>query len=173
MEVLKKNSYVELLLAVAMIFGIAIFILILYNTYNVHLKDKISGALEGAATPEQGKNTTKILEKTGVSLSRFDIYFPLLLVGIFVFILLGAFLTESPKAFFFIGLIILGVILIVGVSLSNVYEKIAENDEFTTTDTEFGIMAIFLDNLPLVIFILFIAVVIILYGLKARQGGGY
>lgn len=163
----ERNSFTELLFAVAFIFAIAIFFLILHQVYNENLKPELSDNL----VEDPSFNSSQILDDTGSAISNFDIYFPLLLIGIFGFVIMMAFMTESPKIFLFIGIIILGVALIVGVVFSNVYEKISETDTYSDTSTELNIMGLFMDNLPIIIFILFIAIVLILYALKSQPGG--
>ena len=167
----KFTDMVSLFFALAVIFGVAIFLLILYNVYNENIKDKLNEALTSSTPAEASSNVTKILEKTGSGIRMFNTLFPFLLVGVFGFVLVTALMARSHPAFLFIGLIVLGIALILAAIYSNVYETIAEKDEFSDTDAEFSIIGIFLDNLPIVILILFIAIALILYAFPGRGGG--
>ncbi len=174
-KIKKRNSFADLtglFFALAVIFGAAIFFLILYNVYNEHLKDKLNDALTSSTPVDASANVTKMLDEAGEGLSRFNPLFPFLIVGVFGFVLVSALMFKSHPAFLFIGLIVLAVALILAVIYSNVYEAIAENPEFINTDSEFTIIGIFLDNLPIVILLLFVAIAIILYGMSGRTPGG-
>jgi len=168
----KFTDMVSLFFAIAVIFGIAIFMLILYTTYNDNIKDKLNDALTSSTPVDEDSNVTAILDSTGGGVKMFNLLFPLLLIGVFGFVLVTALMARTHPAFLFIGLIVLGVALILAAIYSNVYETIAEKDEFSDTDTEFGIIGIFLDNLPLVVLILFVAIAMILYAFPGRGYGG-
>ena len=165
-----KKSFVDftgLFFALAVIFGIAIFFMILGFTYT-QIKPKLNDGLVGYKDQEAGSNVTAILDKTGDSIKRFNIYFPLLLIGVFAFVMIIALSGQSHPAFLFIGIIILAVALILGAVYANVYDDIASTDTFASTSADFNIMGTFVRNLPMVILILFVAIAIVLY---ARSGG--
>jgi len=169
-QLIKKNGftdYTSLFFVIAVLFGVAIFFIILSYTYG-EIQPKISDSLSKAATPETGKNVTEILEQIDTSIIRMNVLFPLLLIGLFGFVMVSALMARSHPAFFFIGLIVLGVTLILAAVYSNVYQEIADDDKFASTTSDFSIMGLFLENLPTVIVIFFIAIAIILY---TRVGG--
>lgn len=166
----KKKSFTDftsLFFALAVIFGVSIFLIILSYAYG-KIQPELNTALTQAATPEEDKNVTEILEQADTSITRFNPLFPLLIVGVFGFVLMMALLGRSHPAFLFVGLIVLGVALILAAVYSNVYETLTEHDEFTSTETDFNIMSTFLDNLPIIILILFVAIGVILY---IKSGG--
>jgi len=168
------TDFVSLFFAIAFIFGIAIFFLILSNAYDDHIKDKFNDAITSSTAVDADSNVTEILDQTSTGIGRFNLLFPLLIVGVFGFVLVMALMAKSHPAFLFIGLIVLGVALILAAVFSNVYETIAEDDEFANQDEDFNIMGIFMNNLPLVIIILFVAIGIILYALPGKAApGGY
>lgn len=167
----KRNSYTELFFALAIIFGIAIFALILYNAYNDNIKDNLNDALTSSTDVDANANVTKMLDQTSSGLGKLNPFFPLLLVGVFAFVLVMALMAKSHPAFLFIGIIILCVALILAGVFSNVYEAIAESDNYSDTDSEFGVIGLILDNLPIVIIILFVGIAIVLWVLpKGGQG---
>jgi len=161
------EDFTSLFFALAVIFGIAIFFIVLSYTYD-RVEPKLEEGLSGAATPEAGSNSTGILSKTGNSIRKFNVLFPFLLIGVFGFVMVSALMARSHPAFLFIGLIVLGVVLILGAIFSNVYEELSSHPEFASTDANFGIMGLFLSNLPIVLLILFVGIAIILY----TKGGG-
>lgn len=166
-----QTDYVGLLMALAIIFGCAIFFVILYSAYNDHIKDNLNTALTSSTPVEATANVTKILEDTSSGISKFNPLFPFLLVGIFGFVLVMALTAKSHPAFLFIGLVVLGVVLLLAAIYSNVFESITTHSEFNDTASDFSIIAIFLNNLPIVILLLFVAIAIILYALPKGGGG--
>jgi len=170
----KFTDMVSLFFAIAVIFGVAIFLLILYTTYNDNIKDKLNDALTSSTPVDANANVTAMLDSAGGGIKMFNTLFPFLLIGVFGFVLVSALMVRSHPAFLFIGIIVLGVALILAAIYSNVYEAIAEKDTFADTDTEFNIIGLFLDNLPVIILVLFIAIALILYAYpgKGYSGGG-
>jgi len=173
---LKKSftDFVSLFFVIAFIFGIAIFFLILSNAYDDHIKDKFNDAITSGTPVDASANVTKMLDQTSTGIGRFNLLFPLLIVGVFGFVLVMALMSRSHPAFLFIGLIVLGVALILAAVFSNVYETIGDTAEFANQDADFNIMGIFMNNLPIIIIILFVAIGIILYALPGKAApGGY
>jgi len=174
-KIKNKNSFADfigLFFAITVIFGIAIFVLILYNSYNEHIKDNLNDALTSSTPVDSSANVTEILDQTGTGVGRLNPLFPFLIVGVFGFVLVSALMAKSHPAFLFIGLIVLGVAIIIAAVFSNVYDAIAEKDEFTDTNDEFSIMGLFLSNLPTITLILFVAIGLILYAFTGKSGGG-
>jgi len=166
----KKKGFTDfssLIFAIAFIFGIAIFFIILSYTYG-EVKPRISAGLESAATPEAEANVTEILDDADNTIGRFNVLFPLLLIGIFAFVMVVAMMGQSHPIFFFIGLIILAAALILGAVYSNVYKTMTDTNALTSTGNEFNIMNLFLEHLPIVVLILFAAIAVVLY---AKSGG--
>ena len=168
----KFTDMVSLFFALAVIFGVAIFMMVLYTAYNDNIKDKLNEALTSSTPIDANSNVTKILDETSGGVGMFNILFPVLLIGIFGFVLVSALMARSHPAFFFIGIIVLGVALTLAAIYSNVYEAISDNENFQDTDTEFSIIGIFLSNLPIVILVLFVAIAIILYAFPGMGRGG-
>jgi hypothetical protein len=165
-----KNSFEDftsLFFALAVIFGAAIFFIILSFAYG-EMKPKLKEGLSNAATPETAINSTKLLDDTSSSILTFNVLFPLLLVGVVGFVMVTALFGQSHPVFLFIGLIVLGVAIILAVVYSNVYEELTGKSQFTSADSDFNIMGLFLDNLPIIILILFVVIGVILY---VKQGG--
>lgn len=177
MELRLKNKrgftdFVSLFFALTVIFGIAIFLLILNSTYNEHLRDDLNDALTSSKVAETNSNVTETLDKVGTGIGLFNALFPFLLIGVFGFVLVMALMSRSHPAFLFIGLIVLGVALILAAIFSNVYETIGDQTEFSDTADDFSITGIFLENLPGVILILFVAIALILYAFPGKGAGG-
>ena len=152
---------------IAVLFGMAIFFIILAFTWN-QISPKINDGLSDAM-PADGVNITRTLEQTSDSTIIYNGLFPLIIIGLFSFTLISAFYLNSHPIFFFIGLILLGVALIFGAIFSNVYHQIAENDQFADTTDDFPIIDLFMKNIPLFVLITFFTIGIILW---SKFGGG-
>lgn len=171
-----QADFVSLFFVLVVLFGIAIFAIILYNAYNDNIKDNLNEALTSSTPVDANANVTEILDQTSGGINKLNPLFPLLLVGLFAFGLIMALMGRSHPAFFFIGLIILAISIILAVVFSNVYGEITESPNFSSTADEFSIINLIMDNLPLTIFILFIAIAAILYGMRGSgtpTGGSY
>ena len=154
----------------AFLFGTAIFVLILYHTWtqiDTPLEDAINGAIpDGSTTYNVSTTSSKI--RGGVTI--FNTMFPFLVLGLLIFSLVGAYLTNSSPIFLFIAFIILIVVIILGVVFSNVYKNISENDSLTDSSTTFNITGLFMKNFPIIMAIIFTATIIALFALG--KGGG-
>lgn len=171
----KSNAdYVALFFAITVIFAFAVFMLIGYSTYNDNIKPKLNTAITSSQTIDPNANITKILDQTSTGFGRFNFLFPLLLVGIIGYVAITALIFKSHPAFFFIGLIVLGVALILAATFSNVYEALGAKSAYASADAEFSIIGFILSNLPIITFIIFVVIAIILFSIpKSASGGNY
>lgn len=168
-----QADFISLFLVLAVLFGVAIFAVILFNAYNNNIKGNLNDALTSSTPVDANANVTKILDDTSNGIKLFSPLFPFLLVGLFAFGLVMALMGKSHPVFFFIGLIILAVSLILAAIYSNVYSSITSSPSFSNASSNFSVMSIIMNRLPLVIFILFIAIAAILYlGRRGAVPGG-
>lgn len=173
---IKKSQadYIALFFGITIIFSFAVFMLIAYNAYNDNVKGKLNTALTSSTPQDSNANVTEILDDAGTGITRFNILFPLLLVGIIGYVAITALIFKSHPAFFFIGLLILGVALILAVVFSNVYGAISDKPAFSNANSEFTIIGFVLSHLPIITFIIFIIIAVILFGIpKTSTGGNY
>ena len=80
---------------------------------------------------------------------------------------------QSHPAFFFIGIIVLAVAIILAVVYSNVYTQIAESPGFASVALDFDVIGFVMEHLPSIILVLFVIISIILYsriGVGGSQG---
>ena len=121
-----QADFISLFFVLVVLFGVAIFAVILYNAYDENIKDNLNDALTSSTPVDANANVTKVLEQTSGGISMLNPLFPLLLVGLFAFGLIMALMGKSHPVFFFIGLIILAVSIILAVVFSNTYESITD-----------------------------------------------
>lgn len=165
------TDFTSLIFALAVIFGISIFLVILNHAYG-QVKPRLAEGLEDSFNGTNSEqNVSRILDQAETTILRFDLLFPLLLIGIFAFVMVTAFMENSHPIFFFIGILILGVVLMLSGIFSNVYDEITDNSQFAGSQTDFSIMTLFLENLPIIMLILFVGITIILFSIKGGALG--
>jgi len=167
-----QTDFISLFFVLVVLFGVAIFAVILFNAYDSNIKDNLNDALTSSTPVDANANVTAILKQTSGGINMLNSLFPLLLIGLFGFGLVMALRGKSHPVFFFIGFIILAVSIILAVVFSNTYDSITQNTNFIETANNFQIMTFIMENLPLTIFILFIIIAIVLYGLRRNIPGG-
>ena len=165
-----QTDFIAIFFVLVVLFGVAIFAVILYNAYDENIKDNLNAALTSSTPVDANANVTAILEQTSGGIRMLNPMFPLLLVGLFGFGLVMALMGKSHPVFFFVGIVILAVAIILAVVFSNAYESITTNASFTSAASEFSVMTFVMDNLPLIIFILFIIIAAVLYGMRGSGG---
>ena len=157
----KRGSMEDTFWVIAVLFGFAIFFIILAYTFS-QVQPRLSDAIEDKM-PDDGVNMTRTLEQTHTATIRYNTFFPLILIGLFSFVLISAFFLNSHPIFFWIGLLLLGIALIFAAIFSNVYHQIAENDQLATTTDDFPIVDVFMENLPIFVLIVFVTIGIVLW----------
>lgn len=108
-------------------------------------------------------NITNVIEKTEQAISTFDIMFAILLAGLIISTLIGAFLLDTHPVFFWISLIILVIVIITAALISNIATDTLGGSQFSASYSEFPIMKFFLDNLPLASLVIGALILIALY----------
>jgi len=167
-----QADFISLFFVLVILFGVAIFSVILYNSYDENIKSNLNDALTSSTPVDSSANVTAILEDTSGGIRMLNAMFPLLLVGLFGFGLIMALMGKSHPIFLFVGIIILAVAIILAVVFSNTYESITDNANFENAASEFGVMTLVMNNLPLTIFILFCAIAAVMYGMRTPPGAG-
>lgn len=157
---------------VVYLFAAAIFIFVIYYAFG-QMKTPMDDALSGAANFSSiGKNVTEIYTQTTGGVSLFNTLFPFLLFGLIAMVVVSAFFIDSHPIFFFVSLIILGVVILVSVVFSNIYQTITEDTAFGDTSGNFSIMNLFMMKLPWIAAIIIFITVIILWGKSQGSSGG-
>lgn len=154
------------------IFAAALLVFILYFVFS-QVDDPFSQAL-GSAIPEgeTSFNVTQASSQTLGSVGIFNTLFPFLLTGLIGMVIVSAMFMDSHPVFFFVSLIILGVVILLGIVFSNIYQQITTDTAFGDTADNFSIMNIFLKKLPWVIAIVIFIIAIVLYSKSGSSGGG-
>lgn len=170
---LKKGfqSFEDILYVLVYIFSAALLIFVLYfifNQINTPIADALTNATSDGTTTY---NYTAMGNSTLGAIGIFNTLFPVLILGLILMCAVGAMYIDSHPVFFFVSLIILGVVILLGVVYSNIYQQITEDSAFGATASNFLIMNIFMKYLPWVIAIIMIVVMIIMWAKPGGTGG--
>ncbi len=166
---IRKSGFADSFFVIAVLFATVIFMLVLYTTWN-EVKDPLNEGLLGVMPDDTSVNITETLDDVSSTTVLFDKLLPFLLLGLFGFIMIGASIYTSHPIMLFIGIIILAVTILLGVVYSNIYHQIAESPEFKPATDQFPISDKYMEYLPIVLFVMFIAIGAAI--LFARKGGG-
>ena len=161
----KKAQFESILFAIVMIVIVGI-ILFFMNHVNEKLYDKLDVYLEG----DEDLNNTEAhlalqdihdIEKSNI----WDWVFLAIFIGMIIQMLVFSFASKTNIVFFWIFVILGIVILIAGVVLSNIWQEIADNPEFSETILRFPITNALLGNyFPTVIVAIIFFALIVLFG---------
>lgn len=164
-----QSGLEEIFYVLAYMFAAAIFVFIIYFVYQ-QIKDPVDTAITDVLPAgEQSFNATIIANQTTGGLGLFNVLYPFLLMGLIIMCVVSVFFIDSHPVFFFISLIVLGVVILLGIVFSNIYQQITTDSQFGNTSTNFSVINIFMKYLPWVIAVIVIVVMIVLFG---RPGGG-
>ena len=111
----------------------------------------------------------EVMEQTDSNMAPlFDNLFLFFLLGLWLAMLLTAFLIDTHPAFFFVSLLMTIVIIVVGMYLTEAYTEVVGEGEFAVVSSEMPKMHYIMSNLPIFLFIMGVSTAVVLYG-KVRQ----
>lgn len=167
----KRGNFVAWFLVIIVIMAFAIFSLILNKTWG-EIETPLASTLENNMPDDSPVNVTDVLGGVGDTTKNFSNMLPFLIIGLLAFVMISAGAIMKSPAMIFVGIIVLGVLLLISVVFSNVYTGISGTTEFTSTSNDLQIQGTFMDYLPAIAFFIAIGVVaFIVYG-KSYGGGG-
>lgn len=168
MGVLRKSGFEDAFFFIAVIFAIAIFGLVIAKAWN-SAKPELDSAITSSLPENSSINISTTLNTVTSTIYLLDKLLPLLLIGLFAFVLIGAALYMNHPIMIFVGIIILAIAILLGVIYSNVYNEISSVSEFSEENQHFGITELTMKYLPFILIILFIGILAAI--IFSRQGG--
>ena len=167
----QESGFETIIYAVAFIFAAAILFFVLYYIFG-QIKAPVSDALTNSMSDKGATfNVTNFNTETTGGISTFNIIFPFLLIGVIIMVGVSLFYIRSNPGFFFISLIIFGVVILLSVIFSNVYQAVSTDSNFGNTHTTFNVIEFVMKNLPVIVIVLIVVGIIFLYA-KPDGGGG-
>lgn len=139
-----------------------------------HMNEKIYDGLDDYFEDSDFKNTTadQTLDKIHSVETRntWDWAFLAIFSGIMISLLLFAFASRTNAAFYWIFVVLGIVILILGTVLSNIWQEMAENPEFSTTLTRFpATNAILGTYFPMIVVGFIFFTLVIMFGKRQNE----
>ncbi len=161
----KKAQFESVLIAVVMIFIVAIVLLFL-NRLNTEFYGSLEGYLEENPDYNNSEAHETVKDLKEIEESRiWDYVFLAIYAGLMIQMMVLSFASRTNTVFFWIFALLGIIILIVGTILSNVWQEIAVNPEFAETITRFTITDTLLGTyFPTVITIIIFFTMIIIFG---------
>ena len=166
----KKSGFEDIFFIIVVLFAVTIFLLVLSKSWG-EIKTPLDEGLSESMPAGSGFNITENLNKVTSTTVLFDKLIPFLLIGLLGFVLIGASAYLQHPILAFVGIIVLGVAILLGVVYANVYHQLSASDEFAVTTASFPISDIFMKYLPIWIVIAFIGIVSATIWLRSTGGG--
>jgi len=135
MEVLKKG-FEDAFFVIVVVLTIAIFLLILGKAWG-EMRNPIENSLNQSVGNDDF-NFTSTFDKVDTTLTLFDTLLPFIILGLFAFVFITAGALFKHPMMIFVGIIVLGVALLLGMIYSNIYESISESSNFDDVNNTFS-----------------------------------
>jgi len=161
----KRGQVESIILVIVTIFIIGI-ILFFMNTVNEKLYTALEVNFEGnpdlnATEAHEAVQAFQEVEQGSI----WDFAFLAIFIGLMIQMLIFSFASRANIAFFWIFVIIGIISLVLGVMLSNIWQGVAANPEFTATVARFPIMDTLLGSyFPMVVTAFIFLLMIVLFG---------
>ncbi len=158
----KSQGFGAWFFVIVVLLAFGLFFAILNNTLK-DIKEPLAESLE-KAMPENGVNITNTLEQVTSAGLQFDKLIPFIVIGLFGFLLTSAGAIIRHPIMIFVGIVLLGVVILIAVVFSNIY------NEFSDTKADLPIQDLFMKYLPVIVVLMVIVIVVV--ALWSKGGGG-
>jgi hypothetical protein len=164
-----KAQFESKLLAVVMLFIVGVFLLF-FNYASNHIYSSFDDYFNKSTKYNNSEAQVALVKIQTVENSAWDYAFLAIFIGLVLQILLLSFATPANMAFFWIMTLVDIPVLIVGVVLSNIWQDLATNPNFTTEIARFPITNTILGTYyPMAIVIIIFVSAVVLYGKRGFE----
>ena len=155
----KSQGFEAWFFVIIVLLAFSLFFLILNKVWG-DIKDPLDEGLTSAMPDNSPVNVSTTLgQVTGAGL-QFDKLIPLLLIGLFGFVLLSAGAIVKHPIMIFVGIIILGVVVLIAVVFSSTKAQLTIQDKF-------------MQYLPTIVILMAVGITVaVLYSRSSMGGGG-
>jgi hypothetical protein len=165
----KSQGFEAWFLVIVVLLTFAVFFLILNKAWG-EIKTPLETSLSSSLPGDSPVNITTTLNQTTNSGIAFDRLIPFVVIGLFGFVLITAGSIVRHPIMIFVGIIILGVVILIAVVYSNLYNSISSATEFSDIKAQLPIQDKFMQYLPTIVFLMAIGITgMIIY--SRSQGG--
>lgn len=157
----KGNAILDTLMVMVVIFAFSIISMVVFKAFS-----EINTDIQA---DDELSNETK--EISGTLHDRFPSLFDGLFIFIFVMlwivVIVASFNIDSHPIFMVVSVILLAIVLLLGAMISNTYDDIVGDDDFSSSTTEFPMSNFVLSHLVQFILGIGTTIIIVLYGKNA------
>jgi hypothetical protein len=158
----KKGSWVDVFFICAIMFGIAIVILIGWKVMS-----DVNDEFQTKLTHSEAR--TIMQDNTGRYVNLFDGIFLFVFFGSFIAVIIGSLFLDTHPAFFAISLILLVIICFVVAVFANAYSELEVNPELSSFASDFTYIPFIMEHFVQIVIFMVCAISIALYS-KSRTG---
>lgn len=159
----KRGNFPDLVILPALLFATALALFLIYYIYN-QIQSPLAGNLNSTYS-----NANNLLNQGNEALKLFDTLYPMYMAGLILAVLISAYFVRSYPFFFFAGVIVLVVSILLGVLLANIHATmIRENTAtFGAYADDFSSIDWIINRLPFIILFTGLAIIILIYSKPA------
>jgi len=168
---IKKSGYEDAFFVMIVLFTIAIFSLILVKSWD-SMKDPLKDTIENTLPSDSNVNISKTFNAVSSTTVLVSNLLPFILIGLFAFVFIGTAIYMNHPIMLFIGILVLGVAIMLGMIYANIYQEISTSDEFSSTNDKLVLQGKFMEFLPFIILLIFIAITGTVIYLKQNTARG-
>jgi len=170
-KIKKSQDFTSLFFVIVILLTFALFFVVLNKVWK-EVQNPLDEGLQSAMPSNPSVNITQTLNATGSGTLLFDKLIPFILIGLFAFVLITAGTYMNHPIMMIVGIIIFGVAIILAVIYSNLYNSITSTTEFIDVKADMGIQDKFMEYLPMIVFLMIIAIGLGVGLWTRKQGGG-
>ena len=167
-KISKKGQVQDLLTFMTALFGVAVFLTIMW-----HIGDNLQSALE--VSPLYDNTTADAIASLDKTAKMGDFAFGFILLGLFLLLIITAVFIPVSIVYTTIFLIVGAVLWFMSVPLSNAYESLVSTGALTNMSSNMPLTYVVMTKLPLLSTIVFVLLMVILFGkryLFSEETGG-
>ena len=164
----KRGSVADIIFIAVVLFVFVLIILLLAPVYR-----EIHADLNATAYAENKPQEVKDIINQNTPddyIGLFDVIILTVMVLLSVAVFILAFMINTHPALYFVTLLILGFIVFISASFSNVYEDIASSDSVSSEADKFTYTNYIMFNFPVIMMALSFIIMVIMYA-KGRLSG--
>lgn len=154
-------------LVIIILLTLSVFLLVANYAWD-QIEDPLATGLNGTVPTDDASKINNALSSTGDSVAFFDSLLPFLLIGIFGFVMLSAGSIMRSPVMIFIGVILLGVLILIAVVYSNLYGNLIDSELSSSADN-LTIGSLFMQYLPMIVII---SIILVIVSVMLRDTGG-
>lgn len=165
----KSQGIISIFFFIILLLAFSLFFIVINKTWS-EVKDPLDTGLNSALPSDSPVNVSNTLSQTTSTNQLYDKLIPFLIIGLLAFVMISAGFIFDHPIMIFVGVIILGVVILIAVVYSNIYNNITETTEFASTKSDLAITDKIMKYLPYIAFVVIIGVGIMMA--MNRKGGG-